>query len=106
MKNMRHIVNVMRPTKARGTVGEVQGQDETIVKDWPCSIDTLSGRELELARSTFAAASHRVEGYGDPSKPIKATDYLQFGARRLHIGLVSDELQNGVKLSLVCGEEV
>ena len=105
MKNMRHVVNVMRSTKTEGSLGQTQGKPDTIIKDWPCSIETLSGRELELARSTFAAATLKVEGYGNPSKPIKETDYLEFGERILHVGFVDDKHQNGVELSLICGEE-
>lgn len=103
--DLRQRVNVMRPTKTEGTVGQTQGNPETIIRNWPCSIEALSGRELELARSTFAAATLKVEGYGDPKKPIKETDYLEFGERKLYVGFVNDQDQNGVELSLVCGEE-
>lgn len=107
-------VNVMRPTKTTDTIGNTRGKPETIIADWPCSITTLSGRELELARQTFAAASLKVEGYGDPKRPIRETDYLEFDdgvistkdePRKLHVGVVIDADQNGIELSLLCGEE-
>lgn len=101
---MRHMVTVMRPTQAQGTRGEPQGKDAVIVKDVPCSIETLSGREGELARQIFAAATYRVQMYGDPSKPIENTDYLQFGSRRLNIGFINDRQQNGIELELLCEE--
>lgn len=112
MKAMCHVVNVMRPPKAHGTLGQTQGQPETIIRNWPCSIENLSGRELELARSTFAAATLKVEGYGDPRKPIEARDYLELASltpgkqpRKLFVGFVDDKMQNGIELSLICGEE-
>lgn len=114
MTNLRHVVNVMRPTKNKGTVGESQGQPDVVMRNWPCSIETLQGREADLARQTFASATLKVEGYGDPRNPFKATDYLEFvdgvtgtkdKPRKLYIGVVNDEKQNGIKLTLLCGEE-
>jgi hypothetical protein len=113
-KNMRHVVKVMRPAKATNTIGNTQGQPDTICNAWPCSIETLSGREAELARQTFAAATLKVEGYGNPKKPIRESDYLEFidgvtgtkdKPRKLYVGVVNDKHQNGVELSLLCGEE-
>ena len=107
MKNMRHRVNVMRPTEAQGTRGQAQGNPELILKDWPCSIETLSGREIEQARTVFAEATHRVEGYGDPAQRFKERDHLtggSIGKRTLHIGFINDKQQNGIELSLLCGE--
>lgn len=88
-----------------GSLGEKQGEDETIYGNWPCSISTLSGREGELARQNFPSASLIVKGYTDPSKPIKTADYVQFGARRLHVGFVNDVDQVGLVAELLCGEE-
>lgn len=105
--DLRHTVNVMRPTEATGSLGETQGEPKLICKNWPCSIAVMSGRELELARQNFAAANLKVEGYGDPRNPFKATDYLtggSIGGRVLNVGFVNDLKQNGLELSLVCGE--
>lgn len=104
MKNMRHRVNVMRPTKATGSLGERQGQDETVCENWPCSITTLSGKEQETARQNGADAQYSIEGYGDPKWKDLEKCYLQFGERRFHIAFVDDEQMNGVKLRLLCGE--
>lgn len=105
MKSLRHVVSVMRPTKTKGTLGETQGESEIVMNQWPCSIETLQGREAELARQTFASATLKVEGYGDPRRPFMATDYLQFGSRKLCIGFINDKQQNGLQLSLLCGEK-
>lgn len=112
--NMRHVVKVMRPTKTTNDIGNTQGNPTIIFEKWPCSIETMSGRELELARQTFAAASLKVEGYGNPKNPIRETDYLEFidgvtgtkeKPRKLHVGVVNDKRQNGIELSLICGED-
>lgn len=100
----RHRVNVMRPTKASGSLGETQGNPIAVCPDWPCSIRTLSGKEQESARQTGADAQYEVEGYGDPKWTDLEQCYLQFGERRLNIAFVDDELQNGIKLKLLCGE--
>ncbi len=107
MKSMRHVVNVMRPTDAEGTRGQSQGTPEQILKQWPCSIETMSGREIEQARTVFAEATHKVEGYGNPGNRFKERDYLtggSIGERKLAIGFINDKQQNGVELSLLCGE--
>jgi head-tail adaptor len=101
---MRHIVDVMRPTKAKGSLGETQGTPITVCKNWPCSIKTLSGKEQESARQVGADAQFEVEGYGDPGWTELEQCYLQFGERRLNIEFVDDEQQNGQKLKLLCGE--
>lgn len=102
---MRHLVNVMRPPPQYGQKGDATGQDETVIPKWPCSIETLSGRELERAQQMVATAELVVEGWGHPTKPIKEKDYLQFGARRLNVMAIIDKQQNGISLKLLCGEE-
>lgn len=105
MRNLRHIVTVKRPRQGNlGTRGQKQGEDETIYAEWPCSIETLSGSEAELARQNFPTASLSVAGYTDPAKPIKATDYLLLGTRRINVGFVNDVDQMGLKAELICGE--
>jgi len=100
----RHIVDVMRPTKNSGTLGETQGQPEVVIKNWPCSIVTLSGSEAESARQNTSGATLEVRGYGDPNNPIDEDCFLKFGNRNLTIVAINDEDQNGIKLRLMCGE--
>lgn len=104
MKNARHVVSVMRPSEALDTRGNSVGKSETIIKEWPCSIETLSGREVVQARTVFAEATHKVGGWGNPDKRFMERDFLQFGARQLHIGFINDKQQNGVELELLCQE--
>lgn len=110
----QHVVNVMRPTEAQGTRGQTQGKPLVVYLNCPCTIETLSGREVVQARTVFAEAIHRVELTADPSKPIFERDYLELigsesmtatgQPRRLSIGFKNDKQQNGVMLSLLCGE--
>lgn len=105
---MRHVVNVMRPTKAQGSLGEIQGMPETVCRDWPCKIKTLSGKEQEVARQTAADAQFEAEGYGDPKWTNLEQCYLTGGSlrdRRLNIAFVDDENLNSIKLRLLCGED-
>ena len=102
------IVNVMRPTKNLDARGQLLGKDDTIIANWPCSIETLSGTKGGNERMTVPNASHRVEGYGDPKNPIKDKDYLtggSLGTRIFTIELKNDKDFNETKLSLVCSEQ-
>ena len=110
MNRAWHVVSVMRPTLATGALGQTQGPPQIVCKDVQCTVKSLSGRELELARSTFAAATCEVTLAGDPNNPILETDYCEFKdgvhakPRRLHIGNITDLNQNGRKYVLLCGE--
>lgn len=105
---MRHVVRVLRPTKATGSLGETQGKPEVVFQRWPCSIRTLSGKEQETARQTGADAQYEIEGYGDPRKPIDESCYLELESggttRTFHVAFIDDEDLNQVKLRLLCGE--
>lgn len=96
----------MRPTEARGTRNQPQGQPTTIIENWPCSITPLGGSESDEAGGTNAQMTYQVEGYGDPRRPIYPKDYLLFGKRVLHISSVEDVDMNGQHLILTCGEEI
>lgn len=104
-----HVVNVMRPTSATGPLGELQGIPELLMNNVPCSIKPVSGSESEDARQNAPTAQLTVELYGDPRKPIKETDWLEVHPitdppRKLNIAYIQDEEQNGIKLTLFCGE--
>lgn len=113
-KNMRHRVNVMRPTEATDEYGATKGKAEIVMENWPCSIEKLSGREVETARQTVPTATYRVKGYGDPRKPIGPGCYLlrlplaanEEEQMRMEIGFVKDVNLNGIELELICGEEI
>ena len=101
-------VTVMRPAEALSDGGQKK-QPTTVLKDVPCSIKHLSGREVERARALWPEATHEVEMGGDPSKPLRTKDWLELPGlagetRRLHIGDINDKQQNGLHLTLLCGE--
>jgi hypothetical protein len=109
MAAKRHVVRVMRPPTNLDSRGHPQGNAEVVYEEWPCEIKNLTGRELEFARSRFATATLQVSGWGDPARPFKETDYLEFTDgtetnRKLNIGTVDDEMQNGIHIILTCGE--
>ncbi|HUQ68745.1 MAG TPA: head-tail adaptor protein [Planctomycetaceae bacterium] len=103
---LRHVVNVMKPAENSNTRGQPTGEDEVYIKDVPCSIEPLGGRESEIARQVFESATAKVKFYGDPNRPISRSHYLQFGSRRLEIGDVKDVEQNGIVIELLVGEVV
>lgn len=101
----RHFGTIKRPSTTKGVKGQRTGNDTIVLRDVPCSIETLSGRELEIARQTVADATHRVRIWADPDNPIATTDYLVFGSRTLRIGHYDDPEQQGLEWVLLCSEE-
>lgn len=102
--DLRHRCDVLETPNAQGGYGEGIGNDGVYLRNIPCSLEHLSGREAEVARATFGAATHKVKMYGDPRKPIKKTHTLKVGERILHIADVKDVMQNGHQYELLCGE--
>jgi len=104
----RHIADIYRPATSTDSFGANDGAPQKVRSCVPCSIDTLNGREAELARSVFVDASHKVELYNDPVRPIDEQCYLTggtLGTRRLNIGFVNDPAMTGLRLLLTCGED-
>ena len=99
---MRHVVNVMRPTKSKGSLGQSQGEPETIIQNVPCSIETLSGNEQEAARQNGVTATYMVKLTGPMDIDEKC--YLTLGSRQFNIAHVADTNLNGIDLVLLCAE--
>lgn len=99
-----HRVTVMGPPGSRGTRGEVQGQPVVVLKDWPCSIETLSGTKTEQAHQLFAEATHKVKGYASKLHPFKQRDWLLFQGRKLFIGFINDLDMKGIEYELLVAE--
>lgn len=101
---------VLRPSDGNlDANGQKIGQPVTVYPSFRFSLTPLSGRDAELARQNFAAATYTVEGYTDPKKPITEADYIEWNdgysekPRRLNIGPVTG--QPGHVATLICGEE-
>lgn len=103
MRNLRHICDVMAPGSSKDDRGQTHGK-RTLARNVPCSIETLSGRELEQARATWTEAVYRVRMYGNPQKPIDETCWLEINGRRMNIIHKSDPHFNEIELELTCGE--
>lgn len=103
---LRHRVTVWRPSQQLGTRGERTGNDTIVLQEVPCGIENLDGRELEQARQTVAVATHRVELYADPQKPITAGDYLVLhDGSVLYIHHVDDVDNLGLEYRFLCAKE-
>lgn len=105
MKNMRHLADIFRPSEVMDDRGQEHG-DTRIYQGVLCSIKQLNSAEQEAARQAYAAATSRVEMYGDPKIPLTNRDYLKVNGAILHIGAIDDKNRNGEYLVLTCGEEV
>src|SRR4051812_40237641 len=92
---MRHVVTVMRPPPPQGEGGQLNSPEPAVFRErTPCSIDPLSGRELERMQQMQAVANCKVTFYGDPKKQVKTTDWLidEFG-KRINIVAINDVLR-------------
>lgn len=106
---LRHHVTVKRPTQGSGgSLGQPEGGDLIVYADLPCSIDEVAGGEADAANQANATKTFAVRCYTDPTKPIKATDYLEWNdgylptARKLEVAHAGG--QPGLTADLVCGE--
>ena len=108
MKGYRHTVNVMRPSLATTDRGQQRGQPTCVRRNVPCSIETLSGNQSEIARQLYTDATYSVKFYADQSKPVDEKCYLTggtLGSRQLQIGHVADKDFQNLELMLLCGEK-
>lgn len=100
----RHLVQIKLPAAAGGDRGQRSGSDALVMDAVLCSIEPLSGTELELARQKYASVTHRVCLFGDPSVPLTTRHYLLFGSRKLQIGYLGNAEETGYEYQLLCGE--
>ena len=98
---LRHRLTIQsRPTTlgTRGQASKTWNDGETI---WG-SVQTLSGREAELAKRLYADATHQIEiRYREG---ITVENQIKFGSRVFGIGAVSDPEQRKINLILLCSE--
>lgn len=103
----RHFVDVMRPAASPlGSRGQPKGQDAIHIKGWPCNITPTGSAESDQSSGSLSEATYEVEGWGDPERPIRGSDYLLFNGRRLDISSVIDRQMNGLDIFLTCGEHL
>src|SRR5581483_3206234 len=106
MKNMRHVVKVMRPPNPQGE--DVRNNPPTVLRTKvPCSIEPMRGQEAERLSQMYATAIHTVGMYGDPAKLIKRVDKCidQTGAT-LNVLDIRDPSRSQLGyIELICGEE-
>ena len=73
----RHTVTIKRPGDTLDELGRRDVTSDTVVaENVPCSIEPLSGRELEVARQNFPTATHRVRLFADLNWDLTPRDYL------------------------------
>ena len=102
---LRHRVDIKLPSTSRGTRGEKSGSDTTAASSIPCSIETLSGREVEIARQLYPSATLAVElRYGELTS-LTTEHYFVFGSRQLNIGHLDNVDQRNILWRALCGED-
>lgn len=103
---LRHAVVIQSQSTSLDTYGQLAdswSSDDTI----RAHIETLSGREFELARQVYPNATHRVTlEYMSSMDTTGATrKRLLFGSKALFIGHVNNPDMENWHLELLCGEE-
>lgn len=111
---MRHVVTVKRhKIESASTAYDAFGQLSVSTTAWTAgvarraAIEQLSGREAELARQLYPAASYRVTVDYDPTLASTGGSRLAvfYGSRVLNVGAVVNPDIENLQLQLLCGEE-
>lgn len=110
MSQYRHWVDAFEPPKTLGSRGQRQGHGKRLMRNIPASIETLSGREAEVARQIVPQATLMVKIHG-PIPGLAAKCYflqhpITDASKPIHIGYVNDVHRNGRDLHCTCTEEV
>lgn len=114
ISSMLHVVDVLEPVEALDSRGQLAGSPKVYMRNVPCSIKPLSGREAEIARQLVPLATLQVEMWGEPSLPIDERMKLrQHGGKKradgtdllIEVQFVNDLKRNGCELQLLCTEE-
>lgn len=108
----RHFVDVVEPANSLGDRGENIG-DRLLMQSVQCSIEILSGREAEIARTRFPSASAKISMHGPiaglGSQCVLLEHPIVNGVPRAkwHVGFVDDPSRIGRELHCLCeGGEV
>lgn len=112
----RHCVDVIGPVVNVSDRGAPQGEPPVLMRNVPCAITPLSGREGEIARQVVATATHRVEMRGPIPSLSTRCKLREIGNARqtatgpkphiMEIGNIADPYRTGHQLTLLVTEEV
>ena len=103
--NFRHRVDVVGPGGAQTDRGQTQS-DNTLMRNVPCAIEFLSGREAEVARMLLPTASTRITMRG-PIPGLTASCVLieKANGQKHHVGFVQDDSRIGREYKCLCEQE-
>ena len=104
--NLRLSVDIALPVEALTDRGQTLRTPLIVSRGEPCSIRSLSGRELELARQLYGMTTHQVTLRFNSRVAITPKHYLVFRGRKLNIGYIDNVGQRDDELRLLCAEEV
>ena len=102
---LRHRVDIKLPSDTKDSRGQRTGDPVVKASRVQCSIETLNGRELEIARQVVSNATLRVR-MRYPGFDLTTKHFLTFGTRQLNIGHVNNVDQIGREFILTCSEAV
>jgi hypothetical protein len=89
MRGMRHTADIYEPSGEPNDLGnQTDGPGRLIDSKVPCSLETLTSREMEIARLLHATATHRVMMYANPKIPLKHCHWLMIDGRKMNIAEV------------------
>jgi head-tail adaptor len=103
----RHYCTLYKRSEQKDRRGQPdRTYDEVYLADVPCSIETLAGRELDLARTRYAQANYKITLWADPDHPLSVTHQLRLGGRTFEIGAINDPELLGLEVELLCSEVI
>lgn len=99
---LRHRVTVQSASGTRGTRGEVTGSWST-VEEISAGVESLTGKELEVANHKWAEASYSVKIRKPADFTLTTKHRFLFESTPLQIGYVSGlERQPGEEIEVLC----
>lgn len=102
---LQHRIRILAPGETLDSYGQLTGSASTRAEKW-ASVEPLSGRELEKARSLSAEVTHRVRMWYTPKVTPKTQLLVLASGKILQVESVIDPELNNEELELLCKEAV
>ncbi len=105
----RFLGDIVRPPKTKSSSGLPTGDDTVIATGILFAMRPLRGREIEIARQQYAAASVRITLHLNRSWGLTPSDKIIYrggplDGRTLKIGHIADEGRLGLDTVIMCSE--
>jgi hypothetical protein len=105
-RDRRHVLNLVQKSTSQDTRGQPTGSDTVIVANVFCSIDSITGRQSEIAHQLYPSATKTIRCTLDSGTTVNTNmAWVEVATgKRFEIGYVHDELRYGMEIETLCSE--